>query len=150
MGRNKAYYDYIFSEEWKKKSRFFRALFLDRCVLFPWLKSKHTHHLGYGRFEEEWFWLDCLPLSESAHALVHLPFLWKCRPVRFLINWYLRTAAIILFPLIAITLTSFFIGDVLCMIFCPQLFIGTKKEKKKYKKIVGSEAVYKSLKAAKR
>lgn len=148
MGRSKEYYEYIQSDKWRATSRLFRTLFLDRCVLFPWLRSKHTHHMSYNRFQSEWFWIDCLPLSESAHAIIHVPFFWKCKPIRFLINWYLRLAAIVLFPIIAICLTAFTIGDILCLMFCPQLFIGTKKQKKKYKKMVGSKAVY--LKAAKR
>lgn len=127
------YYNYIYSDIWKDKSKVFKKLFLGRCVLFPWLKGKHSHHLTYNNFQNEVYWVDCLPLSETAHALIHLPFLWKIRVVRGLINLYLRIAAIVLFPLVAIGLASFKVGDIICLKFCPQLYIGSKKRRKKLK-----------------
>lgn len=135
MARSPEYYSYIQSDAWKSKSKLFKKLFLGRCVLFPWLKSKHNHHLTYANFQNEVYWIDCLPLSETAHAIIHLPFLWKIRTIRLLMNLYLRMAAIALFPLVAIGMASFKTGDIICLKFCPQLYIGSKKRQKRLKAV---------------
>jgi hypothetical protein len=41
-----------------------------QCSLFPWLKARHIHHTRYGGVEL--LWLDMLPLSVSAHWLIHV------------------------------------------------------------------------------
>lgn len=126
MGRSQEYYDYVNSDEWKKKSTFIRKFFFNRCILFPWLKSKHTHHLTYANFKDEWIWYDVLPLSESGHSLIHLPFLWKFLPARWVINFYLRMVSIPLFFIFVMFAMGFAVADV---------FFPPPKKQKKQKKL---------------
>lgn len=40
-----------------------------QCAIFPWLKARHIHHTAYGGPER--LWLDLLPVSVTAHWLIH-------------------------------------------------------------------------------
>jgi hypothetical protein len=71
------YLTYIKSIAWRKKSKKCRDLNRNRCVLYPWLKSNHTHHLHYRNLESELPIRDTVPLSEDAHNLIHLTFRGK-------------------------------------------------------------------------
>lgn len=93
--RSKEYQTYIISQKWRSKSSKCQAMTGKRCVLFPWLRSRHAHHLTYKNLEHEIPVRDIVPLSKAAHWIVHLPILWrfcnKVSPVRVLVNLVLRS-----------------------------------------------------------
>ena len=95
MGKNFSpkYLNYIHSEEWREKSKRFRRATGDRCVLFPFLRSNHAHHLTYKNLESEQFVRDCVGLNAWSHDLVH--FLYKCR-IKVVLDLYLRCSATVL------------------------------------------------------
>ncbi len=74
----------------------------NRCVLFPWQKSNHAHHLTYCNLQAEKFIRDCVPLSKKAHEIIHHPVFWKNKSNRSFINGYLRFMASILWLFAAI------------------------------------------------
>ena len=71
------YTGYIRSNIWYARSRKFQQATGNRCVLFPWRKSNHAHHLTYSNLQSERFIRDCVPLSKKAHEIIHYPILWK-------------------------------------------------------------------------
>lgn len=94
MGRSREYYEYINSETWKSKSKHCQSLTGNRCVMFPWLRSRSSHHLTYDNFKRELPLRDIVPLSGFAHWMVHIPIFWganrKASPFRLPINVLLR------------------------------------------------------------
>lgn len=64
------------------------------CCLFPWLEAKEAHHLSYKNLGHEWIWRDVVPLSKTAHTIVHWGIFWNSRKPkhkpRILMNAYLR------------------------------------------------------------
>ena len=88
------YTGYIRSNIWYARSRKFQQATGNRCVLFPWSRSNHAHHLTYSNLQSEKFIRDCVPLSKKAHEIIHRPALWKNRRNRSLINGYLRFMAV--------------------------------------------------------
>jgi hypothetical protein len=89
MARSNLYKTYIVSPEWRAKSNRCIALTRKRCILFPWLRARHTHHLTYRNLTKEIPIRDTVPLSKCAHWLVHLPIFWKSG-LRPFVNWILR------------------------------------------------------------
>jgi len=83
------YLTYIKSPQWYAKSRKCQSLTPYHCVLFPWLKSRHCHHLTYHNMTYELPLRDTVPLSVTAHRLIHLPLFWKTA-LRPWVNWGLR------------------------------------------------------------
>lgn len=111
MSRSPEYYKHINSPQWRRTSKFVLWLTMGRCVLFPWLRAKHAHHLGYHRWEigfiqvagfgAEIAGLDAVGVSKLAHWLIHkCPILnlllWKCKGSRFVFNLYLRLMFLVL------------------------------------------------------
>lgn len=92
MTSNK-YKTYIISDEWRAKSRNVRDLTNNHCVLFPWMKANHAHHLTYQNMENEIPVRDIIPLSKTAHSIVHWRIFWKTR-LRIWMNLILRLLAI--------------------------------------------------------
>jgi hypothetical protein len=95
MARSNEYNVYIVSETWRLKSKNCRDLNRNRCVLFPWLKSNHAHHLYYRNMKYELPIRDIVPLSKIAHNLVHCKILgitpfWGKSPLRVLLSNILR------------------------------------------------------------
>jgi hypothetical protein len=95
MSRSPEYYQYIQSSEWREKSKACQRLTKNYCVLFPWLKSNHTHHLSYNNFKNEKPLIDLVPLSKVAHSIIHFSLFWKVKKVRLIINIVLRLLMII-------------------------------------------------------
>ncbi len=101
-----AYLNYLNSEGWRRKSRWVRGLTRNRCCLFPFLRANQAHHLtyyfilhfGWNDFGFELPCVHLVPLSETAHKIVHLPLLWK-QPIRFFFNTYLRISFVILWTI---------------------------------------------------
>ena len=89
MGHSRGYSEYIRSDIWRSKSTGCMALAGYRCCLFPWLRSRHCHHLTYRNFKHETPCRDTVGLSVTAHKIVHWYPLWKT-PLRGCINFYLR------------------------------------------------------------
>lgn len=89
------YTNYIRSSVWYARSRKFQQATGNRCVLFPWRKSNHAHHLTYSNLQSEKFIRDCVPLSKKAHEIIHHPKLWENRKHRLFVNGYLRIMGII-------------------------------------------------------
>ena len=83
------YISWINSKDWKVKSRKCQALTIKSCILFPWLDSRHTHHLTYRNMKSERPIRDTVPLSVMAHKLIHLRIFWKTG-LRKYINYFLR------------------------------------------------------------
>lgn len=83
------YLTYIHSPQWKIKSKQCQQLTLHHCVLFPWHKSNHAHHLTYHNLEYEMPVRDIVPLSDLAHEIAHLWLFWST-PLRYGMNWLLR------------------------------------------------------------
>ena len=83
------YLYYINSTEWKQKSRNIQKMTKNRCIVFPWLRSNHTHHLTYRNLKHEIAIRDCVPVSKFAHKILHLKLFWKT-PLRTPINYVLR------------------------------------------------------------
>ena len=54
------------SPEWKKKSKHVQRMTSNHCILFPWIKSNHAHHLTYQNLEREMPVRDIVPLSKTA------------------------------------------------------------------------------------
>lgn len=76
------YRAYIHSPRWRAKASSAAKLWRGRCALMPWLPSQDYHHLSYENLGIERPWFDCLPLSRSAHKLVHCPLFWARRKPR--------------------------------------------------------------------
>jgi hypothetical protein len=87
------YTRYIRSPEWRYKSKAFKAATGDRCVLLPWLKANHAHHLHYQNLESEEFARDCVPLHSKCHSFVHWIYDRKIPWLRNLLDFYLRAIA---------------------------------------------------------
>jgi hypothetical protein len=94
MSRSPQYYIYINSPRWKEKSGRCQALTKKHCVVFPWAKSSHCHHMTYKNFQKEMPLRDTVPLSKTAHWIVHWWIFWKT-PLRPLVNLFLRILLIL-------------------------------------------------------
>lgn len=107
MTRSLQYNAYIQSSKWRDKSRKIIKNY-PRCALFPWLRSRHCHHMTYANFQKESLWIDLMPLSKTGHKIIHFPLLWNSRNPghipRILTNYYLRFIG---FPL-SVTLSLIF------------------------------------------
>lgn len=104
MSHSNEYTSYIRSSEWHSRAKSCRNLTNDRCILFPWLKAHHTHHLHYQNMKNEMIIRDIVPLSRTAHSLVHIPILWnlsprKPSPLRKPISNLLRVLFILQLPI---------------------------------------------------
>lgn len=98
--RNNFYLTYIHSDIWRKKSYEIRKLTGNRCVVFPWLLARHSHHLHYKNLGKELPIRDCVPVSKIAHWFLHWDLFWKLLNVRAIVNLYLRTVCVfIVIPL---------------------------------------------------
>jgi len=94
MGRSPEYNSYIKSPTWRARSNRCIAAANKRCVLFPWLRATQSHHLTYANFQHEWLIRDIVPLSKSAHKIVHWWILWKT-PLRVVVNLWLRISCVV-------------------------------------------------------
>jgi hypothetical protein len=88
------YLTWIKSAQWREKSKMIQKVSGNYCVLFPCLKSRHCHHLTYRNMTKEKVFRDCVPLSITAHKLVHLKIFWKS-PLRIPVNYLLRLLLIL-------------------------------------------------------
>lgn len=102
MSHSPEYTRYLQSPEWRAKSNYALAFTGNRCIIFPWLRARHCHHMSYRNFKHEQIWRDTVPLSRTAHSLVHNYFLWKTA-LRPAVNCYLR----LMLPVVA------FVGAIL-------------------------------------
>ena len=91
------YTKYIQGQEWKKTSNFVIWLTGGYCVLHPWKKASHTHHMTYKNMKHELPIRDCVPLSKNAHAFIHQDRFWNLNndsqtpsPLKVWVNWGLR------------------------------------------------------------
>jgi hypothetical protein len=89
MPYSNQYLAYIHSTKWKHKSKHCQQLTKYHCIIFPWLRSNHAHHLTYHNLENEIPVRDIVPLSKIAHSIVHYSLFWKTR-LRPLVNVLLR------------------------------------------------------------
>lgn len=80
--QSRTYKSYIRSADWYARRRNILKVWRNRCALFPWLKADECHHLTYQNLQHERAWVDCIPLSKTAHWLVHLPLFWPRRKPR--------------------------------------------------------------------
>lgn len=90
MGYSQEYLNWINSTEWKAKSRKCQGLTRKHCILFPWLKSRHCHHLTYRNMKSEIPIRDTVALSVTGHKIIHWRVFWKNKKVRPYINCFLR------------------------------------------------------------
>ena len=97
MGHSQQYIQYIRSKKWRDFCNYVHATTGHHCVLFPWLKSNHVHHLHYANLEKEVIVFDVVPLSRFAHSIIHFPILWKNKKIRFYVNILLRVLYIFWF-----------------------------------------------------
>lgn len=77
MTRNSEYTLYVQSLEWRKTSNNVLSATGNRCVLYPWKKATHAHHLHYRNLRNEQVIRDCVPLSPEAHKLIHQDRFWN-------------------------------------------------------------------------
>ncbi len=101
MKRTKAYYQYMRSPKWRRKSQFCHRLTGHRCVLLPWRKSEECHHLHYFNFKHEMPWVDIVPLSRLGHSIAHLGVFWNS-PLRPVMGCLLRISMFVIMVLMAI------------------------------------------------
>ncbi|WP_242063077.1 hypothetical protein [Nostoc sp. FACHB-145] len=94
MNYSPEYLSYIRSSQWKNKSINCQKLTNFHCIIFPWYKSSHAHHLTYDNLKFELPVKDIVPLSKTAHSLVHWGIFWKT-PLRVGVNWLLRLLMVI-------------------------------------------------------
>lgn len=85
--RSPEYYEYMRSPEWRARSRFCRSCTRHRCVLFPWLRARHAHHITYDNFKSEYIVRDIVALSATAHEIVHLKMFWKPKTRPYIAYW---------------------------------------------------------------
>ena len=90
MPYSNEYINWINSSEWKAKSKKCQGLTRKHCILFPWLKSRHCHHLTYRNMKQEIPVRDTVALSVTAHKIIHWRIFWKNKKVRPYINYLLR------------------------------------------------------------
>ena len=88
------YVNYMQSAAWRLHARSCLRLTRGRCALIPLLPAIEAHHLHYGHLRSEWVIIDTVPLSRFAHSLVHLPLL-ESKPIRFMVNGWLRISTIV-------------------------------------------------------
>lgn len=106
MARSPEYYKRINSPEWRKLSKSVIASVNGRCVLLPFLKAKHTHHMTYRHLGHEKPLRDVVPLSKPSHDLIHTWLFWKT-PLRGVVNAWLRLSYFIMLavtPFVLITI----------------------------------------------
>lgn len=84
------YTNYISSIEWRNKSKFCQTLTHKHCIIFPWLKSRHGHHLTYKNMKSEIPIRDTVPLSVTGHNIIHLNIFWRNKKNRVWVNYFLR------------------------------------------------------------
>jgi hypothetical protein len=89
MPYSNQYLAYIYSAKWKNKSKGCQQLTKSHCIIFPWLRTNHAHHLTYRNLKNEIPVRDIVPLSKIAHSIVHWSLFWKT-PLRPLVNGILR------------------------------------------------------------
>lgn len=94
MQHSNEYKQYILSPQWRSRSVKCQQLTKNTCVVFPWKKSNHAHHLTYKNFKNEQPLRDIVPLSKDAHQLIHCHLLWKTN-LRFVVNWWLRISFLV-------------------------------------------------------
>ena len=106
MARSAEYTSYIQSIEWRGKSNSFLAATGRRCVLYPWKRATHSHHLHYKNLRNEKIVRDCVPLSPQAHKLIHRDIFWNLNgnsktpsPLRSYLSNYLRMVTVCLMVL---------------------------------------------------
>lgn len=87
MGHSPEYTNWINSQEWKTKSKKCQQLTRKHCILFPWLSSRHCHHLHYRNMTTEIPIRDIVALSVTAHKIIHWSLFWKNKKVRPYINY---------------------------------------------------------------
>ena len=81
------------SDAWRRRSRFFRNVMLNRDCVFPFLKSQDAHHMTYRNLKHEIFLRDVVPLNKKFHLGVLHPFMrlyhrkHDIRQLSFLVNW---------------------------------------------------------------
>lgn len=90
MGYSNKYLQWINSPEWKIKSRKCQQLTRKHCIVFPWLNSRHSHHMTYRNMKSEMPIRDTVPLSVTAHKIIHWRIFWKNKKVRPYVNYFLR------------------------------------------------------------
>mgnify|MGYP001794131465 FL=1 len=95
MPYSKEYINWINSSEWKAKSKKCQGLTRKHCILFPWLKSRHCHHLTYRNMKQEIPVRDTVALSVTAHKIIHWRIFWKVKKVRPYVNYFLRFLMVI-------------------------------------------------------
>jgi hypothetical protein len=95
MAHSNEYISYIHSTQWYDKRAKCQSLTANHCILFPWLKSRHCHHLTYKNLTREVPLRDIVPLSKTAHTIIHWHILWKIKQVRFIVNLILRALMIV-------------------------------------------------------
>ena len=103
------YIEYINSDKWHNKSKWFRNVMLNRCAVLPFLKSSDAHHMTYANLEYEIFLRDVVPLSRGVHSTVHnicRVFFLKHdnHSIRFFVNWFLLRPSCLFWFLVLTTL----------------------------------------------
>jgi hypothetical protein len=88
------YREYMQSFVWHEKSNKCKNATKRICVLFPWLKANHSHHLTYKNFKKEVIVRDIVPLSKVAHKIVHIELFYNTK-IKLMVNYYLRIATIL-------------------------------------------------------
>lgn len=94
MAHSKNYLAWIQSPEWKAKSKKCQSWTKYHCIVFPWLKSRHCHHLTYKNMKNEVPIRDIVPLSKIAHSIIHWRIFWKS-PLRPWANTILRVLMVL-------------------------------------------------------
>lgn len=90
------YRAYIVSKPWREKSNKCLLSTQRHCCLFWGAKASHSHHLHYKNLGNEENFRDIIPLSRTAHKIIHWPIFWKIKSVRRVINQILRINYLIL------------------------------------------------------
>lgn len=93
MAHSNLYKTYIISSVWREKSKYCQSLTRNHCILIPWLRSNHCHHLTYRNLQNEIPVRDTVALSKIAHGVIHCKILWKS-PLRVGVNYFLRICMI--------------------------------------------------------
>lgn len=84
------YRAYIVSKPWREKSNHCLVSTRKHCCLFWGAEASHSHHLHYKNLGDEKNFRDIVPLSRTAHKIIHWSIFWKIKPVRRVINQILR------------------------------------------------------------
>lgn len=87
---SREYTNYIVSNEWYGKTKSCYKLTKRHCVVFPWLRAIECHHLHYNNLRKELPVRDIVPVSKTAHKILHLYPLWEIKKVTKFVNALLR------------------------------------------------------------